>query len=310
MTEPRPDGVVRLMMSFWYYRKKDMAAKVAATGLPTRLMVDSGAFSAHEQRGESEGVKLADYAAWLTDWWPVITTAINLDVISDPKASMRNQLALEERGLAVTPVWHMGSSYAELEALCRDYRYVAVGGPAVTETRRSLLLALSAKAVLIAREHGTVLHGLGRSGQDDLSAIPWYSADAASWMYAVFNGGVILYDRGRLHNLKHPKAARNYRPLLRTHGLDPAEMDHPSFALKRDRDDLAQYRHEYHMAERATAIAMKRFEAWLRQRHGHVPPPPGHTDAGPSIYFVTPTQPHEWIAASAVQWLVDQGEAA
>jgi hypothetical protein len=30
------------MLSYWYYRRVDMAAVVAESGLPTRMMVDSG----------------------------------------------------------------------------------------------------------------------------------------------------------------------------------------------------------------------------------------------------------------------------
>lgn len=298
--------MIRYMLSYWYYRRVDMAAVAAESGLPVRMMVDSGAFSAHELRGSSEGVKLADYAAWLTDWWPLITTAINLDVISNPVASARNQLALEERGLPVVPVWHSGSPYAELEALCRDYRYVAVGGPAVSEPRRDLLLAMSAKATLIAREHGTVLHGLGRSGSDDLSAIPWYSVDASSWLHAAFNGNFILYGDGRIERSIRFTRAREHAAALRAHGVDPALITDLSYGRLGSRTDRDQYRIEMHQLKRAAAIAWRRFEAYLRERH-RVPPPPGQEGEGTLVYMVALNNVSDRPAvADAVRWLAAQ----
>jgi hypothetical protein len=80
---------------------------------------------------------------------------------------------------------------------------------------------MSAKAVLIAREHGTVLHGLGRSGGDDLSAIPWYSVDASSWLHVAFNARFLMYGTGRIEPSIPFTKAREHAAALRAHGVNP-----------------------------------------------------------------------------------------
>jgi hypothetical protein len=175
-----PDAVCRILVSYWYYKKRDLGDFGRQTRLPVRLFADSGAFTAYTMRAKGGQIRREDYAAWLREWQPLLSVAINLDVIGDHRASMRNQLWLEGQGLNVIPVYHMQSPLSELRALCRDYRYVCIGGTA--QLKGANKLAASARALLVAREHGTAVHGLGRSASDELAALPFYSVDATSWV--------------------------------------------------------------------------------------------------------------------------------
>jgi hypothetical protein len=96
--------VCRILVSYWYYKKRDLGDFGRQTRLPVRLFADSGAFTAYTMRAKGGQIRREDYAAWLREWQPLLSAAINLDVIGDHRASMRNQLWLEGQGLNVRAV--------------------------------------------------------------------------------------------------------------------------------------------------------------------------------------------------------------
>jgi hypothetical protein len=307
---PHPDPVARMLVSYYYWRKRDlsqldkMAAPLTAVGGHLELFADSGAFSAYTQRGGGAAIRREEYAAWLTEWQPRLRVMVNLDVIGDAAGSARNQLWLENRGLNVTPVYHMQSPVAELEALCRDYRYICVGGTAsLTGAQKT---AATARAMIVAREHGTAVHGLGRSSADELSAIGFYSVDSTTWMQAARYGDIHLFDGRTLRRLPIRKAVSE-PALIRRHGGDPQRMCRPDYAnlQYRNRKDPAQYasyRRENDEVVFIAGVAWKRFEAHLRRRH-QVPPPPGHETNGTNVWFADDNMLHQQQMIAAVAWL-------
>ncbi len=293
--------MVHMLVSFWHYGKRDLRALASATSLPVGYFADSGAYSAYTLRKGGEGVKLADYAAWLKDHQDLLSVMANLDVIGDPRATARNQVKLEEQGLPVLPIWHGTSPLAELEALCRDYGYVAMGGTAALHGRRKPLLALTAKAALTAREHGTVLHGFGRSATEDLASVPFYSADSSTWAYGPSWGGFQFFTGRGVSHMKIAEAAR-HPTLLRSHGVDPALVDSAHFGLLRDRRDYRKFKQEQRAGYYSSAVAWLRFEKWLRARH-QVPPPPGQAETGTVFYFADNVLDHMRWMMEAAEWL-------
>lgn len=308
----RPDAVVRILVSYWYWGRERRAARrdlatdlVNATRLPVRLFADSGAFSAYTLRSGGGTISLPDYAAWLTDNRPLLSVMANLDVIGDPAATARNQLALEGRGLPVLPIYHMQTPLTELAALCRDYRYVAVGGTATLRGRQKM--QATARAALVARDHGTVLHGLGRSASDELLAVPFWSVDSTTWIHGKRYGHLQLFDGRRIKMTGLQQAARD-PVLLRQHGMDPRMAARPDFANFGSRGDLGQYRAEAEASLRVAAVAWKRFEAYLQARHG-VSPPPGYAETGTVVYFADDVLRHlQWLMR-AIEWMTEKGEA-
>lgn len=272
----------RFLASFHYHARTDLAQIAAsAAGAPVQVFADSGAWSAY-----TKGVQpnLADYAAWLADWSGLITAAANLDVIGDPAATRANQAALEERGHAVLPVFHAGSPWAELEALCARYDYIALGGmvPYARHKRQDELMRWLVHAFKIGREAGVRFHGFGQTNRATLGALPFYSVDSSSWS-GVRHGWVYLWDaraaKMRLVPLGEGKAAlvsgsaRRYADLIREHHADPAALADPLFARTAPDKPRAQVGAERAAAMGACALAWHRFGAWLADRHD-VPPPP------------------------------------
>jgi hypothetical protein len=302
-----------MLISFWYWSRRDVRAQLdhlVPEGVTLELFADSGAFSAFTLRGSGGAIKREDYAAWLTTWKPLLRVMVNLDVIGDAKASARNQLWFEGRGLSVLPVYHMQSPLAELGALCRDYDYIAIGGTA--SLRGQAKLQATARAMRVARDHGTRVHGLGRSASDELLALPFYSVDSTAWMQGSRFGSLQLFTGQRVKAMPVKEAVKHPQ-LLRQHGADPQAMAHPWYGnlgkaagLNRNRED---YRRENDESAFVAATAWKRMETYLRQRHD-VPAPPGHETNGTVVWFANDNLLHQEQMMRAVQRLTRAGLTA
>lgn len=307
----QPDPVARMLVSY-YYRGKcdlgqivDMEAALGRAGGRLELFADSGAFSAFTQRRGGASIKREEYAAWLTEWQDQLKIMVNLDVIGDAKASARNQLWLEDRGLPVLPVYHMQSPLSELEALCRDYDYICIGGTAsLTGTKK---LAATARAMLIAREHGTRVHGLGRSASEELASLPFYSADSTTWTYGARFGSLQVFTGSRVASLPVQEAVR-HPVLIRSHGADPQRMAVPAYGNRGKSlgimKDQGDYRREVDESVFVAAVAWKRLEAHLRARH-RVPPPPGQESTGTNLWLADNAIRHFAVLVRAVSWLAE-----
>jgi hypothetical protein len=78
---------LRLLVSYHYHRDTDLAALVGELGGDVDLFADSGAYSAATTGAT---IHLADYAAWLRHWAPLLTVQSALDVIGDHEATAAN----------------------------------------------------------------------------------------------------------------------------------------------------------------------------------------------------------------------------
>jgi hypothetical protein len=274
----------RFLASFHYHRDTDLAALVGSYGGQCEVFVDSGAFSAHTL---GSTVKLADYAAWLRDWQGLITTAATLDVIGDPVTTQRNTRTLEAQGLRVLPVFHVGSPWEDLEKLCAEYGYVALGGMVSHVKNPEPVMRWLVKCFRIAREHGTVFHGFGQVRFKTISALPFYSVDSSGWSRGIAYGEISLWDERRAKltgvMVKDHAQVRRYADLLRSHGVDPTLVARPGFSISKQRP-RAQYLRESSMICGAPAIAYHRFGEWLINRH-HVPAPLGWKQTGTVLYL-------------------------
>jgi hypothetical protein len=293
MTSPR--GPAPILGSFHYWRRLDlpkMMAAAAAAGLPVDFFADSGAFSAATTGAR---ITVADYAAWLAEHRPVINFAAGLDVISDPAGTRRNLFALEDRvgdTVTILPTFHVGTPWPELAALCRTYRYVALGGAAVMSRRRAAMMAWLARCHSIGRDHGTVFHGFGLTRWPIPHTLPWYSVDSAYWTSARRTGSLSLFNprQVRFDALRvGTRGALDHAPLLRSYGANPSAVAQPKFGRAiRERGDVA--RAEYRWLYMSTLESWLRYADWLTAHRPPVPAPPGVTGDGPKLYLAACTE--------------------
>jgi hypothetical protein len=252
----------RVLLSYHSYRTANVREHCEALridGVAPDVFADSGAFSAYSSGAT---ITVDEYVAWIHRWRDWLTVYANLDVIGDHAASMRNLRELERCGLSPLPVFHTHTDdMGVLEDLCEEYDYVAIGG----------MVGYSARAIFpwlvrchkVARKHGTALHGFGLTSTIALSDLPWYSVDSTSWLRGIRFGEVYLFEPRTgegLNVLIGEETAHRWRAydrLVRSYGYEPDDFIDRSRATREVMLGMSM-------------IATKRFEQWLRRRHGPI----------------------------------------
>lgn len=212
---------VNVLMSYALHPTTDLGQLRAEMGGCGRLLVDSGAFTAHTT---GQTITLDEYATYLERWAGAWDHAITLDVIGDPHATAANTRKLHERGLPVLPVFTRGGTLADFDAMVREHRYVCVGGlvglPRSAQVKRAGMLQRR------ARDAGGGIHALGMGSLLDLRKVRPYSADSSSVGKAFVIGNLAYFD-GRIMRQTHvadrAALAANMRH-LRAHGIDAAAL--------------------------------------------------------------------------------------
>lgn len=274
-----------ILGSFWFFREIDLTAELA-TRPPLDFFADSGAFSAHTTGAV---IDVDEYAAWLAAHASVINCAAALDVIDDYMATARNVDRLIERvgdAVTVVPTFHVGSPWPELQRLCRDHRYVALGGAVRYARRHKAMMRWLITAHRIAAEHDTRLHGFGLTRPPFPLAFPWYSVDSAYWRSASRTGTLSLWTGRALTTFRvgAPDAVR-HADLIRSYGGNPAHVAAHGFGLTRvvgERGGADQ-----RWMERASVATFRRYEAHIRNVRGPLDPPTNTrtTGTGPKVYL-------------------------
>lgn len=219
----------RILISYAYLQGHPSLAKFAGDD----LIVDSGAFTAWSL---GKPVQIEKYADYLVENRKHIDHAVALDVIGDWKQSAKNydRLASMLAGrVPMVPIWHIGSPLSEMERLCREYDYVAIGGAVPYAKRPKMLMQHLIPAHKIARDAGVKLHGLGVTGKTAMMRLPWYSADSSGWVSSHRFGSLGLKDaRGHEQKIQFGKPlTHEHRKIIRAYDGDPGRVASPDFCL-------------------------------------------------------------------------------
>lgn len=167
------------------------------------FLLDSGAFTF---MGSKKGQKI-DFDKYLDDYIEFINKydvkyffELDIDsVVGYPKVlEMRKKLE-RETGKKCIPVWHESRGVEEWKRLCEDYEYIAVGGFAIKDIKKSEFPMIK-QLVKYARSKGVKVHGLGYT-QQDVKEWGFYSADSSSYASGArfcrigkFKNGKIKYE--------------------------------------------------------------------------------------------------------------------
>jgi hypothetical protein len=260
----------KVLLSYWDFRKRDMADWRRQLPDDALVFADSGAFTAHTQGAD---IDVGDYGRWLSANAEHFTTYANLDVIGDPVATAVNQRILEdEHGLTPLPVFHGGEPWEALDTLIADgYRYIALGG-LVAVSDKVLARKFLVRCFQIGADAGVVFHGFGQTDQWMLRSLPWYSVDSTTWLNGAKYGLVYLWDdqRGRfwLPSRHDTEALRDLESIVRSHGTTVTRLAADG------------------MTQRHALEVWRRAEAWYRRWHGPIAHPTDPTvEDGLHIYL-------------------------
>lgn len=137
-----------------------------------RTILDSGAFSAWNSGKVIDFEKLCTEAG--NGRWD---EAVALDVIGNPLAGLDNARKMKERGLHVMPVFHFGEPWEILEAYKAEFNRIGLScrfGEPIKESMRWL-------EQCFARAYPAEFHSFGWVKESALMALPFATADTASW---------------------------------------------------------------------------------------------------------------------------------
>lgn len=94
-------------------------------------------------------------------------------------------------GRQCIPVWHKGRGVDYWKRMCREYRYVAIGGLVFHVKKQEY--ELIRRLVHYAAVRGVKVHGLGFTKTKSLNDYEFYSVDSASWTIGATRGQQLHY---------------------------------------------------------------------------------------------------------------------
>jgi hypothetical protein len=292
--------VIPVLCSFHYFRNTSMAELQAEYGNRLDVFVDSGAFSA---LNAGASITVEDYCAWLRDNAESVNFAAALDVIGDYKATRANADAMQSAVGAVCkvlPTFHVGSPWSELESLCKEYDFVALGGAVAVSRRLKAMTQWLVQAMRISQEHGVVNHGFGLTRDPFPGLLPFYSVDSSYWKYGKMGGVLQLWDVERSAHVKVQSGKRlsvDDARLVSRYGFDLARFQTPGFGIVNKTQDGAQAQAEYRYMGLAGAWSVLLWQEHLRSVKTAVRAPQGVFGDGLKMYLAcSPSQDLPYIA--------------
>lgn len=294
------DEPVSLLCSYWYFRsdvqlERLRVAMQRATdaGVKVRMLVDSGAFSAHTQ---GTSIDAADYAAWLRDacvpaWGEWMVGAFNLDVLGDPVTSFENWQLLDDLGQRTIPVVHLGDDPTLFDPYIEQgVDYVGFGGLVGKSASRKRNWAQRTMRYLRDEHPHVRAHGLGVNAVS-MMALPWYSVDSTAFTSSYRFARLRLFDprNGTMVNLVMTGGSFDIdvaRMMRQYYGVDPEQV-------------WRSGPHNRRLLAELTGAATLLMQQYYRRRHRVLPPPSQNGEE-------TGTHMHEVRTAGPPQSLADK----
>ena len=136
--------------------------------------LDSGGYSA---RASGANIDIKEYRSFIEAYGNLFSVITNLDVGTYDKCK-DNQNYLEKSGRKILPVFHyqefLSPKYRkEIEILCQNYEYVALGGVAGSITGGVMLDKYLSYCFKFGFKYKTKFHGCGMTSAKLRSEFPW-----------------------------------------------------------------------------------------------------------------------------------------
>lgn len=198
-----------ILLSYAYMPRAERLNAIALREAKPRLLIDSGAFTAHST---GRSVSVEAYADWIDGFrarWPMLADLafISLDVIGDQGATWKNTVYLQKRGHTVLPVVTGDAREADVERAL-EYDWCCFGGfgavPRGPDHRARMVYLLDARfrtVTKLANRFGRFpkVHLLGMTKVWATMRYPAFSVDSSSWIQPVQYG--FLRTAGKRHRV-------------------------------------------------------------------------------------------------------------
>ena len=217
------------------------------------FMIDSGGFQiamgTHERQGLPGDDTLEPYTLWLQlllrKYGNIIKGYIGLDT-KDWAESLRNYDYMKSKGLKPIPVWKAFWPEAMLDALCKEYDYIAIGGVAFGASKEVLRHIFERVTMQYPNIKFHML-GVGIRGGVAFKTFRPYSVDVSTWGVPARYGHDIILDRKQV--LKEVKLPNNLRQKLRDSKEFEDEMITKAIRLVQSLETELDTFHEPHQTQ-------------------------------------------------------------
>lgn len=155
------------------------------------FLLDSGAYTFMTKASKTENYTSEMFKDYIDKYIDFINTydikyffEMDIDSIVNYENVKKIRQYIEEKtNKKVIPVWHKSRGMKEFHDMCKEYKYVAVGGIAAKEIKRSEF-GLLCELCDIAHSYGCKIHGLGYSPLSVLNErkCPFDTVDSTTWL--------------------------------------------------------------------------------------------------------------------------------
>ena len=210
-----------------------------------RVLVDSGAYTIDNMKKQGkvvDGLDLPGYCAWLKEHPTLYTHYVNLDVISNGKATYDNWIEMRKQGLNPIPVYHATTDVKWLHKyLDAGVDYLCLGAVAFMYTERRLANFDHIWANHLTDKQGMPLvkvHGFGLTSLRIITRYPWFSVDSSSWAFIARHGGLFV---PRKVNGKFDFGEEHYKRNVSTRAPHKNSIPHITMRGPEERKLLREY---------------------------------------------------------------------
>ena len=201
------DTHLNILISYAYMTSEDFCARVQQLVEQRRInvMIDSGAFTKHNAKGDFSHINVDDYCKFLERYGELAEKYVMLDVVGNAEASKRNYEAMIERGLRPMFVMTMfDKDYSYMREAVRLNPHLCVAGGVTT---KSDWLIKRFQDIYRYSNQEAKIHGLGYVTFPKMLQLPIFSVDSSSWKAASLRFGNLQYFNNGLKSI-------NYREVL------------------------------------------------------------------------------------------------
>lgn len=165
-------------------------------------LLDSGAFSFLNSKKEHKvdwDNYIERYAEFINKYKIKLFFELDIDSLVGIKEVERLRQKIETlTQKQCIPVWHLSRGIAYFDKMCKEYKYIAIGGLVTKEITRKNYPQIK-KLVDYANQKKVRVHGLGFTNLEWLKKIKWYSVDSTSWAGVQFGYTFFTFIGDKLH---------------------------------------------------------------------------------------------------------------
>lgn len=171
------------------------------------FLLDSGAFAFMNKASKTKDFSTADlqqyikdYAAFINKWDIQNFFEMDLDCVIGYEKVKKVRAWLERKtGKKPIPVWHISRGIDDFHEMCKEYKYVAIGGIASKEFPRKEHYKFQ-ELCDIAHSYGCKIHGLGYLPLEILNngTCPFDTVDGTSWQGHMRANKFVLNEDGKI----------------------------------------------------------------------------------------------------------------